>query len=98
MSKLLHSALLSTCLFAALLGSSVGQTRKRAQASGPPQSARKGVDLAKAGRCKEALPLLKQEMSLHTASKDLKREAGFAGVRCAMFADQRDAALDFLRG
>jgi tetratricopeptide (TPR) repeat protein len=98
MSKLLHSALVSTYLFAALVGSSLGQTPKRVQASGPPQPARKGVDLAKAGRCKEALPLLKQEMSLHRARKDLKREAGFAGVRCAMFADQRDAALDFLRG
>ncbi len=98
MSKLLHSALVSSYLFATLLGSSAGETTKRAQASGPPRSARKGVDLAKAGHCKEALPLLKQEVSLRTASTDLKREAGFAGVRCAMFVDQRDAAVDFLRG
>jgi tetratricopeptide (TPR) repeat protein len=96
MSKLLASALVATCFFATLL-ESAGQARKQAQRSGSPQSARKGIDLAKAGHCKEALPLLKQEMSLHTASKDLKREAGFAGVRCAMFADQPEAAVDFLR-
>ena len=33
----------------------------------------------------------------HAADKDLKRNVGFAGVRCAMFADQPDVAEDFLR-
>src|SRR5204863_3014010 len=97
MSKPLYSALVFAFLVSALLGSSVGQAQKRVQRSSSSQSGRKGVDLAKAGHCKEAIPFLKQEMSLHTASKGLKREAGFAGVRCAMFADQPDAAVKFLR-
>jgi len=58
--------------------------------------ARKALELAKTGHCKEALPLLKRTVG-HIADQGLKRDAGFAGVRCAMFADQPDAAIDFLR-
>jgi tetratricopeptide (TPR) repeat protein len=54
------------------------------------------VSLAQSGHCKEALPLLKQAR-LHVADKDLKRSVGFAGVRCAILANQLDAAEDFLR-
>lgn len=54
------------------------------------------VELAKSGHCAEALPLLKKSEG-HIADKQLKRDAGFAGVRCAMFVDQPDAAVDFLR-
>ena len=54
------------------------------------------MDLAKTGHCKEALPLLKKNAE-RIANKDLKRDVGFAGVRCAMFADQPDTAIDFLR-
>ncbi|HXY50638.1 MAG TPA: tetratricopeptide repeat protein [Terriglobales bacterium] len=42
------------------------------------------------------MPPLKKA-GAQVADRDLKREAGFAGVRCAMFVDQPDAALDFLR-
>lgn len=55
----------------------------------------RGVKLAKAGHCKEALPLLKGP--LKSAGSDLKREAGLAGVRCAMAIGEPDAAIDFLR-
>lgn len=54
------------------------------------------MSLAQSGRCKEALPLLKQA-KLQARDQDLKRRIGFAGVRCAMFAQQPDAAEDFLR-
>jgi len=59
-------------------------------------SGKKSIELAKTGHCKEALPLLKKS-SVSVSDKDLKREIGFAGVRCAMFADEPDAAIDFLR-
>jgi Tfp pilus assembly protein PilF len=59
-------------------------------------SAKRSVELAKSGHCKDALPILKKSAE-HIVNKDLKRNVGFAGVRCAMFTDQSDAAIDFLR-
>ena len=59
------------------------------------RSAQNGLDLAKSGHCKEALPLLKK--ALQTSDKDHQREAGLAGIRCAMVNNQFDAAGDFLR-
>ena len=61
----------------------------------PPPSAERALSLAESGRCKEALPLLKQARA-QLADKDQKRSVGFAGVRCAMFAGQPDAADEFL--
>jgi tetratricopeptide (TPR) repeat protein len=69
---------------------------KPAPAEGSLASARHAVELAKTGHCKEALPILKK-VAERLADASLKRESGFAGVRCAMFADQPDAAIDFLR-
>ena len=75
---------------------SLAQASQKAATRDVATSAERGVSLAQSGHCKEALPLLKQAMS-QTTDKDLKRSVGFAGVRCAMFADQPDAAEDFLR-
>lgn len=73
----------------------IGQAGKKTPTGGV-SSAEHAVALAKSGRCKEALPLLKQVKS-QAADKDLKRSIGFAGVRCAMFADQPDSAQTFLQ-
>lgn len=59
-------------------------------------AAKKAVELAKTGHCTEALPLLKKDAA-HIPDRGLKREMEFAGVRCAMFADQPDTAVEFLR-
>src|SRR5213075_2119992 len=71
-----------------------------AQTKVPPpdnsQSLKKGMDLARSGHCREALPLLRKQ-SGQVEDKSLKRDAGLAGVRCALFSNQPDAALDFLR-
>src|SRR5215469_2604093 len=94
MSLSRHS--LIECLVLGLLAaSSVAQTAKPA-AGDLPTAARKAVELAKTGHCNEALQLLKKDAA-HLTDKDLKREVGFAGVRCAMFVDQPDAAVEFLR-
>lgn len=69
---------------------------KPAPAEASLATVRHAVEIAKTGHCKEALPILKK-MEGHLANASLKREAGFAGVRCAMFADQPDTAIDFLR-
>jgi tetratricopeptide (TPR) repeat protein len=55
-----------------------------------------GAALAEAGRCHEAVPQLKKELSL-IRNADLKRSAGLAGVRCAMETGRLDDAVDFIR-
>ena len=54
------------------------------------------LELAKSGRCGEAIPLLKKAIAQST-DKDFRRNAGLAGVRCAMVKNQFEAADDFLR-
>ena len=61
-----------------------------------PDPAQHALALAKNGHCKEALPLLKKSVAPGTP-KAAHRDAAMAGVRCAMFADQPDSALEFLR-
>jgi tetratricopeptide (TPR) repeat protein len=55
-----------------------------------------GAALAEAGRCREAIPLLKREIP-RIANPDIKRSSGLAGVRCAMEIGQLDDAVDFIR-
>jgi len=72
-----------------LLASGVTAQRTR-------KPAMSGAALAEAGRCREAIPLLKKELPLFK-NPDLKRSAGLAGVRCAMEIGQPDDAVDFIR-
>ena len=66
------------------------------QTSGPPNMpGRHALELAKSGHCTEAIPLLKKAIAQST-EKDFRREAGFAGVHCAMVKNQFDAADEFL--
>jgi tetratricopeptide (TPR) repeat protein len=58
-------------------------------------SAREGLKLAEAGRCQEALPALKRTFH-RLEDQKLKRQAGLAGVRCAMTLGQPDSATDFI--
>jgi tetratricopeptide (TPR) repeat protein len=88
-----HTLLLGTLLWGSLC---LPQASKKTPPADAKSSAERAVSLAQSGHCKEAVPLLKQATS-HAADKDLKRSAGFAGVRCAMMTDQPDAAEDFLR-
>jgi tetratricopeptide (TPR) repeat protein len=62
----------------------------------PSAIVQKALLSAKAGRCVEALPLLKKSVG-RVVDKDLKREAGFSGIRCAMLMNDPDAAVDFIR-
>ncbi|SRR5216683_1078271 len=75
----------------------VGQAPRKARASDLARETQHAVELAKAGHCKEALPLLRKAVVLGSTEKDLKRQAGFAGVRCAMVGGSPDAATEFLR-
>src|SRR6266404_531485 len=91
-----YAALVLSCLLGLPGRESLAQPSKPA-AVASTSSLQRAIDVAKSGHCKEALPLLKKATSLHTANKDLKRQAGFAGVRCAMFTNQSNVAVDFLR-
>ena len=72
------------------------QTAKKAPAPDVSASGKQAVNLAKAGHCKEAIPGLKKAAQ-HGAEPALKRDVGFAGVRCAMAIGEAEAAIDFLR-
>jgi tetratricopeptide (TPR) repeat protein len=72
------------------------QVAKRASGSDLSASGKQAVNLAKAGHCKDAIPGLRRATQ-HDADASLKRDAGFAGVRCAMAIGETEAAVDFLR-
>lgn len=84
-----------SCWFCLIGPGIIAQTSNKELAGGPPV-AQRAVTMAKNGRCKEALPLLKQARA-QIVDRDLKRDVGFSGVHCAMFADQPDAAQAFLQ-
>ncbi len=56
----------------------------------------RAIGLADAGRCREAIPLLKPAI-VRPAAKDVKRKVGLSALRCAMTLDDRDLALEALR-
>lgn len=60
-----------------------------------PSLAERAVNLALAGRCAEAMPLLKQAAG-DSADKDAKRLTGKFGVRCAMVLNRQSEATSFL--
>ena len=89
-----------SCLI--LFGSSVfaqsSHSKPHSNASPAPKvlNGQRVLDLAKSGHCNEAIPLLKKAMS-PSGDKTARRDAGLAGVRCAMVKNDFDAADDFLR-
>lgn len=62
-----------------------------------PSATEQAVRLALAGRCAEALPLLKQAVA-QARDKDTKRLTGKFGVRCAMLLNRQSVAATFLAG
>lgn len=78
---------------ASLLMYASAQTTAKNEANETPQHA---LALANSGHCKEALPLLKKGIA-PGSPQNQHHDVGMAGVRCAMFTDKPDAALEFLR-
>jgi Tfp pilus assembly protein PilF len=60
-------------------------------------TAEKAMELAEQGRCKEAMAALKRTLA-SAADADVKKRAGLLGLRCAMTADDRASAGEFLQG
>ena len=85
------------CVLLTVLSSlSSAETTASKAPSNNPNASVHALDLAKEGRCGEAIPLLKKAIS-RSADKDFQRDAGLAGVRCAMVTNQFEAAEEFLR-
>jgi tetratricopeptide (TPR) repeat protein len=65
-------------------------------ASSPPSAVQHAIKLAETGHCADALPILKKSLA-QMSDKELKRNVGLPGVRCAMSLNQPDTALAFLQ-
>jgi tetratricopeptide (TPR) repeat protein len=96
MFKHVSTALVSVFFSGLVTASAAAQTPPKTAGDPPALSVEKGVAQAKSGHCNAAIPLLKKGME-GSQDKELKREAGFAGVRCAMRLNAKDAALYFLQ-
>src|SRR5438046_9368477 len=83
---------LAYSLFVGLTAGAIAQTAVQAFEPVSSAGAKRAVDLAKAGRRRDALPLLRK--NLRVTDKDLRSGAGFAGVRWAMHADEPHPATD----
>ena len=61
----------------------------------PATSVQRGIHLVEAGRCREAMPLLKRALPAVT-DKTLRYDGGMATVRCAMALNDDQTAVDTL--
>jgi tetratricopeptide (TPR) repeat protein len=73
----------------------MGQGGTKSQTGDPASSVRRGIDLATKGRCKEALPQLKNRVA-RLSDKQLKYRAAMSTARCAMSLDQTETAVEAL--
>ncbi len=98
MNKLSRSLPASLLLVASAIVPATAQQAQPTQQKTPAvdSSARHAVELAEKGHCREALPLLKKQLSA-PIDKDLKRSAGLAAVHCAMTLAEPDAAVSALQ-
>lgn len=78
-----------------LLAFPAGRARAGQSVATPAASAQRGINLAETGRCKQALPLLKHDLS-RTSSRAMRYQGQMAMVRCAMAVDDERTAVDTL--
>jgi tetratricopeptide (TPR) repeat protein len=81
-----------------VLAATVSHAQSPGKSSPPDSAASVKGDLEKAehGRCAEALSALKRDIA-KVESRELRRQAGINGVRCAMSLNQPEDAVEFLR-
>ena len=79
----------------------VAQTQRNAPKSDVGAEIRQALRLAGESRCREAVPILRRAVlesrELSSNDKDLRRQGGLAGVRCAMLGPNPETATEFLR-
>jgi len=72
-----------------------GQKLKTGSAPVPAQSVQQAIKMVESGRCTEALPSLKRDLS-RLVDKDLQYHAAMAMARCAMSIGDEQAVVDAL--
>jgi tetratricopeptide (TPR) repeat protein len=95
MSGRLNSALVGCAL---VLGAALSDAQSPGKPA-PPETAsnvKAVLEKAEHGRCAEALPALKRDIA-KVESRELRRQAGIDGVRCAMSLNKPEDAVEFLR-
>ena len=95
MHRLIRRFLIVTLACGTLTGSAAAQSGTKTAATDTSSTTQKGLSLAEAGHCREALPILKKSTPL-TSDKQLKMKAGLATVRCGLSLKQIDAAVNAL--
>lgn len=95
MLRTISTVLSLSLIFLGFSPSSSAQSSQQG-ATDPAKSAQKGIELAKDGRCREALPILRKSAS-RVSEKELKLKAGLTTLRCAMTSDNRDTAVATLQ-
>jgi len=73
----------------------LAQTKQHVASATSPD-VQHAIKLAETGHCAEALPSLKKGLA-QVSDKELRRNLGLSGVRCAMSQNQQDNALLFLQ-
>ena len=82
---------LSSLLSGLLISTSAAQSTKTGTAVSTDSAISRGVELATAGKCPEALAVLANQWE-KAASRDLRLRAGISTVRCAIKLDQLNLA------
>jgi tetratricopeptide (TPR) repeat protein len=55
-----------------------------------------GISLSETGQCVEALPYLKKDL-IRVGDREVRRNVGLAGIKCAVALARLDEAVDFIR-
>ncbi|HZU24973.1 MAG TPA: tetratricopeptide repeat protein [Bryobacteraceae bacterium] len=76
-------------------GAAASEPQKQAPPPAAPAGIDRGIDLARHGRCAEALPVLRKAIGV-IKDKERERRVGMAGVRCAVSANQQIDIARFL--
>jgi tetratricopeptide (TPR) repeat protein len=95
MPRFIHRFLIVALSCGTFAGLIAAQSASKTAAGDSSTSAQKGISLAEAGHCREALPILKKSAPL-TSDKQLKLKVGLATVRCGLALNQIDAAVNAL--
>jgi tetratricopeptide (TPR) repeat protein len=70
----------------------------KAAKTSSPVTAEEAIELARLGRCREAIPPLKRAISGSSGTAaEMRKSAGFAGLRCALSLDDRDSTVAFIQ-